>query len=96
MHQTPEQQTLRPPLLDTPRPEPGVVGQELRHPALADPIEHQERPLGSAGHQHLAVVDLDVHLAKPASPAGCAVTVLIQRRGDEQAPWSRDGDRRFR
>ena len=34
---------LRPAALEAARPQPHLVGQELRDAALADPVEHQQR-----------------------------------------------------
>ena len=53
VHQAAQQQALRAAALEAARPQPGVVGEQLRDAALADPLEHQQRLLGGAAHQHL-------------------------------------------
>ena len=80
VHQTAQQQALRPAALEAARPQPGVVGQQLGDPPLADPLQHQERPLGDAAHQHLDAGDLDVDLAEPAPPGRLVAVRLVPRR----------------
>ena len=72
-----QQQRLRAAALEAARPQPGMVGEELGDAALADALEDQQRAVGDAGHQHLAVVGLDVELAEPAAPVGLALAAEV-------------------
>ena len=69
MRQPAQQFELRPAALIAARPEPGLVGGHQRHAALAHAVEHQERAILDAGHQHLARgFGLHLDLAQPAAP----------------------------
>ena len=45
VRQPAQQFELRPAALVAARPEPGVIRRQQRHPPLADPVEHQQRPV---------------------------------------------------
>src|ERR1051326_5388745 len=66
----PQQFGLRPAAFEAARPQPHLIGQELRHPPFADPVENQQRVAMLAAHHSSAVVDARLDLAKPASPTG--------------------------
>ena len=55
--------------LETARPEPHLVGEELRHPSLADAIEDEQRVAVIAAHHRHAVMDACLDLAEPAAPS---------------------------
>src|SRR5437763_1682158 len=54
--------------LEAARPQPHLVGQQLRGPAFADPIEDQERLAVIAAHDRGALMDARLDLAEPAPP----------------------------
>ena len=84
VHEAAQQQALRAAALLAPRPQPGLVGEQLRDPALAGTLQDEQRPVGDAGHQHLAVIGLDIDLAEPAAP-GSAALGLVEAGGDRMA-----------
>ena len=67
-----QQLRLRAAALEAARPEPHLVGQQLRHPALPDAVEHQQRVAAIAAHHGHPVMDTRIDLAEPAPPGRLA------------------------
>jgi hypothetical protein len=70
--EAPQQLRLRAAAFKTARPEPHLVRQQLRHPALADAVEDQERAAVVAVHDGNPVLDTGIDLPEPAPPRGFA------------------------
>ena len=68
-----QQLRLRAAAFEPSRPEPHLIGEQLRYPPLADTVEDEERVAVVAAHHGGAVVDPRVDLAEPAPPAGLPV-----------------------
>src|SRR5439155_15231088 len=64
-----QQLGLWPPALEAPRPQPHLVGEELGDPALADPVENEERLAVIAVHDRRAAMGAGLDLTKPAAPS---------------------------
>ncbi len=58
-----------PPALEAARPQPALVGEQLRDAALADIVEHQERSVVRSRHHRLAGDAVGADHAEPAAPA---------------------------
>ena len=59
---------LRAAALVAARPQPDLVGQEQRHAALADMIQHQQRLAVGGFHHHLPVQVGDIDVPIPLAP----------------------------
>ena len=70
--EAPQQLRLRPAAFETARPEPHLVGQQLRHPALPDAIEDQQRFAVIAVHHGNPALHMRIDLPEPTSPGRLA------------------------
>ena len=92
MGQPAQEFPVGPAALETAGPQPDVVAQELRDPALADTVQQQQRLVVGAPHQHPAGLGHGFDVTEPAAPFGRPGPFLGQPGGDRVAAADfRDG-----
>ena len=73
MRQAAQKFQLRPAPFVAAVPQPGMIRGQHRHPALAHPVEHQQRALARPGHHRLTAILDKLDQAQPAAPGRIAL-----------------------
>ena len=69
-----------PPPSRSARPEPDVIAHQLRHAALADAIDHEQRPAFNSRHQGRAASALRLRSSETNAPTSARMMLRLNRR----------------
>ena len=86
MREAAQQFGLRAATLEATRPQPALVGQQLRHAAFVLAREHQQRLVAGTRHHRLARLRRGVDEAEPAAPAWRLASGIGKVLGDRVLP----------